>query len=60
MGQMLSEQTAAKRLGVSRFTLMRARHRGEVKFYQIGKRRVLYSQQQLVDYMASVERQVSH
>jgi excisionase family DNA binding protein len=53
---MLSEQRAAEQLGVSRFTLMRARHRGEVKYYQVGKRRVLYSQQQLVDYMTSIER----
>jgi excisionase family DNA binding protein len=50
----LSEPTAAQLLGISNLTLQRARKRGEISFLQIG-RRVLYTGEQIVAYVASVE-----
>jgi hypothetical protein len=53
-----SEPQAALRLGISTVTLHRARKRGEISFYQIG-RRVEYSDQHLADFLAFVERRNS-
>ena len=52
---LLSEKQAAKRLGVARITLLRAREKGRIRFFRIGTR-VLYSHQQLVDFLMSCER----
>lgn len=52
---LLSEKQAAKRLGVARITLLRARANGRIRFFRIGTR-VLYSYQQLVDFLMSCER----
>lgn len=51
----LSEQNAAKIIGVSRLTLQRARKRGNISYYRVGTR-VLYAAQHIADYLASVER----
>jgi hypothetical protein len=53
-----SEPQAALRLGISTLTLHRARKRGEISFYRIG-RRVEYSDQHIADYLAFVERRNS-
>jgi excisionase family DNA binding protein len=55
MEHTLSEQEAAKQLGVSRWTLLRARRRGEVGHYRIGKRRVRYARHHLAAYCHRVE-----
>ena len=52
---LLSEKQAAKRLGVARITLLRAREKGRIRFFRIGTR-VLYSHQQLVDFLMSCDR----
>jgi excisionase family DNA binding protein len=51
---LISEQEAARRCGVSRITLLRARKAGRIGFYRIGTR-VLFSQQHIQDFLASVE-----
>jgi len=51
---LLSEQEAAKRCGVSRITLLRARKAGKIRFYRIGTR-VLFSQVQIDEFLSSVE-----
>jgi hypothetical protein len=53
--QGLSETDAAALLGVSRVTLLRARHRGLVRHYRIGAR-VVYAPSQLREFRARVER----
>jgi len=52
---LLSEKQAAKRLGVARITLLRAREAGRIRFFRIGTR-VLYSHQQLAEFLLSCER----
>jgi excisionase family DNA binding protein len=52
---LLSEKQAAKRLGVARITLLRAREAGRIRFFRIGTR-VLYSNEQLADFLAKCER----
>lgn len=51
---LLSEPEAAKRCGISRITLLRARKAGKIRFYRIGTR-VLFSQAHLEEFLASVE-----
>jgi excisionase family DNA binding protein len=52
---LLSEVEAARWLGVSRITLLRARKRCEIGHYRVGAR-VLYSEEHLRQYLANVER----
>lgn len=52
---LLSEKQAAKRMGVARITLPRAREAGRIRFFRIGTR-VLYSHQQLAEFLLSCER----
>jgi len=52
---LLSEKQAAKRLGVARITLLRAREAGRIRFFRIGTR-VLYCSEQLSDFKESCER----
>lgn len=52
---LLSEKQAAKRLGVARITLLRAREAGRVRFFRIGTR-VLYCAEQLTAFLESCER----
>jgi excisionase family DNA binding protein len=52
---LLSEKQAAKRLGVARITLLRAREAGRVRFFRIGTR-VLYCAGQLTEFLESCER----
>jgi excisionase family DNA binding protein len=54
----LSEAQAAVSLGVSRITLLRARRRGYIRHYRIG-RRVTYAPSHLREFRQSVERGVS-
>lgn len=51
---LLSEPEAAKRCGISRITLLRARKAGKIGFYRIGTR-VLFSQAHIEEFLASVE-----
>ena len=51
---LLSEPEAAKRCGVSRITLLRARKAGKIRFYRIGTR-VLFSPVHIEEFLASVE-----
>jgi excisionase family DNA binding protein len=51
---LLSEKQAAKRLGVARITLLRAREAGRIRFFRIGTR-VLYCEEQLTEFLASCE-----
>jgi excisionase family DNA binding protein len=51
---LLSEPEAAKRCGVCRITLLRARKAGKIRFYRIGTR-VLFSQAHIEEFLASVE-----
>jgi excisionase family DNA binding protein len=51
---LLSEQEAARRCGVSRITLLRARKAERIRFYRIGTR-VLFSRAQIEEFLASVE-----
>jgi excisionase family DNA binding protein len=53
-GQLLSEQEAAQRCGVSRITLLRMRKAGRIRFYRIGTR-VLFSQSHIKEFLSSVE-----
>lgn len=52
---LLSEKQAAKRLGVARITLLRARAAGRIRFFRIGNR-VLYSYDQLSEFLRACER----
>src|SRR5438309_3984648 len=52
---LLSEKQAAKRLGVARITLLRAREAGRIKFFRIGTR-VLYSEEQLTEFLLVCQR----
>ena len=52
---LLSEKQAAKRLGVARITLLRAREAGRIRFFRIGTR-VLYCSEQLTQFLESCER----
>jgi excisionase family DNA binding protein len=52
---LLSEKQAAKRLGVARITLLRAREAGRIRFFRIGTR-VLYCAEQLTAFLESCER----
>lgn len=46
----MSESDTALKLGLSRMTLQRARNRGEIPFYKVG-RRVLYSISQIFEFL---------
>lgn len=52
---LLSEKQAAKRLGVARITLLRAREAGRIRFFRIGTR-VLYCAAQLTEFLEGCER----
>jgi excisionase family DNA binding protein len=52
---LLSEKQAAKRLGVARITLLRAREAGRIRFFRIGTR-VLYCAEQLSEFLNRCER----
>jgi excisionase family DNA binding protein len=52
---LLSEKQAAKRLGVARITLLRAREAGRIRFFRIGTR-VLYCAEQLKEFLETCER----
>src|SRR5437667_5957952 len=52
---LLSEKQAAKRLGVARITLLRAREAGRIRFFRIGTR-VLYCEDQLTEFLRACER----
>lgn len=52
---LLSEKQAAKRLGIARITLLRAREAGRIKFFRIGTR-VLYSEEQLTEFLLLCQR----
>jgi len=52
---LLSEKQAAKRLGIARITLLRAREAGRIRFFRIGTR-VLYSAGHLTDFLNACER----
>jgi excisionase family DNA binding protein len=52
---LLSEKQAAKRLGVARITLLRAREAGRIRFFRIGTR-VLYCAEQLTEFLHTCER----
>ena len=52
----LSESEAALKLGLSRITLQRARKRGELGFYKIGRRVVYSINNHLVAFLNRLER----
>lgn len=52
---LLSEKQAARRLGVARITLLRAREAGRIRFFRIGTR-VLYCADQLTEFLGRCER----
>jgi len=52
---LLSEKQAAKRLGIARITLLRAREAGRIRFFRIGTR-VLYCEEQLTEFLNACER----
>lgn len=52
---LLSEKQAAKRLGIARITLLRARKAGRIRFFRIGAR-VLYCAEQLTEFLDGCER----
>ena len=54
---LLSEKQAAKRLGVARITLLRAREAGRIGFFRIGTR-VLYCAEHLTEFLDKCERNV--
>jgi excisionase family DNA binding protein len=56
---LLSEKQAAKRLGVARITLLRARGEGRIRFYRIGTR-VLYCAEHLTEFLNACERNCKH
>src|SRR5258708_4904777 len=52
---LLSEKQAAKRLGIARITLLRAREAGRIRLFRIGTR-VLYCAEHLTDFLNNCER----
>jgi excisionase family DNA binding protein len=52
---LLSEKQAAKRLGIARITLLRAREAGRIRFFRIGTG-VLYCAEHLTDFLNNCER----
>jgi excisionase family DNA binding protein len=52
---LLSEKEAAKRLGIARITLLRAREAGRIRFFRIGTR-VLYCAEHLTEFLNNCER----
>src|SRR5260370_20051611 len=48
------EKQAAKRLGVARITLLRAREAGRIRFFRIGTR-VLYSEEHISEFLQLCE-----
>ena len=52
---LLSEKQAAKRLGIARITLLRAREAGRIRFFRIGTR-VLYCAEHLTDFLNACQR----
>ena len=52
---LLSEKQAAKRLGIARITLLRAREAGRIRFFRIGTR-VLYCAEHLTEFLSNCER----
>lgn len=52
---LLSEKQAAKRLGIARITLLRAREAGRIRFFRIGTR-VLYCAEHLTEFLDGCER----
>jgi excisionase family DNA binding protein len=52
---LLSEKQAAKRLGVARITLLRAREARRIRFFRIGTR-VLYCAEHLTEFLNKCER----
>src|SRR5437667_10937937 len=52
---LLSEKQAAKRLGIARITLLRAREAGRIRFFRIGTR-VLYCTEHLTEFLNACER----
>ena len=52
---LLSEKQAAKRLGVARITLLRARGEGRIRFFRIGTR-ILYCAEHLTEFLNNCER----
>lgn len=55
IGNCISEKEAAKRLGISRITLLRARCRGEISHFRFGAR-VVYAESHLTEFLAKNER----
>lgn len=55
-----TEQEAAGLLKVSRITLQRLRIRGEIAFSRIGGSRVIYTHQNLLDYIDARKRAAFH
>jgi excisionase family DNA binding protein len=53
--EVLSESQAARKLGLSCMTLQRARNRGQIGFYKVG-RRVIYSIAHLLAFLTRFER----
>src|SRR5690348_17179125 len=56
---LLSEKQAAKRLGIARITLLRAREAGRIRFFRIGTR-VLYCAEHLTEFLNNCERNRRH
>ena len=54
---LLSEKQAARRLGIARITLLRAREAGRIRFFRIGTR-VLYCAKHLTDFLDACERNI--
>ena len=52
---LLSEKQAAKRLGIARITLLRAREAGRIRFFRIGTS-VLYCAEHLTEFLNNCER----
>jgi excisionase family DNA binding protein len=52
---LLSEKQAAKRLGIARITLLRAREARRIRFFRIGTR-VLYCAEHLTEFLNNCER----
>jgi excisionase family DNA binding protein len=56
IGPCFTEEEAAARLGTSRWTLQRARQRGEISYFLIGIRQIVYAEAHLDEYLAGAER----
>lgn len=55
VGTCIGESEAAKHLGISRITLLRARRRGEISHFRFGAR-VVYAEIHLAEYLSRQER----